>query len=119
MHDGLHRQGGSRRGWRKECWQPDFNAETQRRKERLLAQQMFDHHLVERLVVSPRDQLAHGLLIERTRLFDEQFERSPAVEQMIHPMLRLGGAEGMHVEAHILAVLSVAVALQSTHLIEG
>ena len=86
--------------------------------QRLLAEQMLDYHLVERLVVAVGDELGGGFLVEGANFLHEELERASAVEQMIHPMLRLRRAEGMHIEADVFAVLPVAVAFERADLIE-
>ena len=82
------------------------------------AQQMFDHHLVERLVVTIRDELPGAFLVEGARLFDQSEERAAAVVQVRDPVLHLGRAEGMHVEADEFPVLAIAVSLEGADLVE-
>src|SRR4051812_19261474 len=85
----------------------------------LHAQQMLDHHLVERLIVSIHSEFFRHLLIKRSNLLEKSQKGAAGIEQVIHPMFRLGRAEGMHVEANVFAILAVAVALQRAHLIES
>ena len=41
------------------------------------------------------------------------------VQQVVHPVLFLGRAERMHIEADEFAVLTIPIALQGAHLVEG
>ncbi len=79
---------------------------------------MFDHHLVEGLVVAVGDESIRCGFVESAGLFDQPQKRAPAVEQMIHPMLRLGGAKGVDIETDVFAVAAIAVEFQRAHLVE-
>ena len=81
--------------------------------------QMLQDHLVEGLVIAVGDELLGLLFVEGPRLLDQKLERPAAVVQMREPVLDLGGAEGMDVEADVFAVLAVTVALQGADLVEG
>ena len=64
---------------------------------------MLDHHLIECLVIALGDQLLRGFVIEAAGLLDEPQEGAAAVVEMREPVLVLGGAEGMHIEADVFA----------------
>src|SRR6185436_11983082 len=82
------------------------------------AEQMFDHHLVQGLVVTIVDQFLRRLVVEAAGFLDQLLKGSTAVEQGVHPMLRFGGAEGMNVEADVFPVFPVAMPLQGAHLVK-
>src|SRR5579883_3266818 len=81
-------------------------------KTNLFAEQMLDDVLVERLVIPVGDHLARLGFIVAARFLHELEEGAAAVVEMREPMLNLGGAERMHVEADVFAVAAVFVFFQ-------
>src|SRR5690242_900576 len=79
---------------------------------------MFDHHLVEVLIIAVGNERLRLFLVKTSRFADQSEKRAPAVVQMVEPMRCLRGAEWMHVEADVLAVPAVAVSFKRADLIE-
>src|SRR5437762_382266 len=86
---------------------------------KLSAQKMLQHHLIEGGVVAVGDQLLSLLLFEAARFFEQAQEGAAAVFKVGEPVFDFGGTEGMDIEANVFALLSVAVAFESAHLVEG
>ena len=82
-------------------------------------QQMFNYHLIQRLVIPVRDQLALCFLIKASHFFHQQKKGSTAVLQVRQPMRRFGGAERVNIKANIFPVATVSIALQNPDLVEG
>ena len=80
---------------------------------------MFEDHLVKRGVIAPGDELLGLFFVEGAGLFHKTKEGAAAVVQVGHPVLDLGRAERVNVEADVLAVFAVIVAFESANLIEG
>lgn len=80
---------------------------------------MFDHELVESLVIPICNQLVGLFLVERSRFFNEVQKSAPAIDEVIGPMLDLGGAEGVDVEADVFTAAAVSGSFEHAHLIKG
>src|SRR4051794_9392299 len=68
-----------------------------------LAEQVLDHHLVEILIITVRDQLLRSAFIKRARLLNQTQKCFAAVVEMREPMFRLRRAKRMHVETNVFA----------------
>lgn len=80
---------------------------------------MFDHHLIQGLVVSVGDQRLSLFFIEGLHFFQQSQEGASAVIEMSKPMFDFGCAERMHIETNVFAVLSITIAIQNPHLVES
>src|SRR5258706_12205344 len=80
---------------------------------------MFDHHLVESLVIAVGDQLLRAGFRKGTDLVEQAQKRPPAVVEVIEPMFHASRAEGMDIEADIFAIGAVVVAFENAHMIES
>src|SRR5438046_3038197 len=85
----------------------------------LASQQVLDHELVQRLIIPVRNQLRRTAFIKRADFLDQPQKSPAAVLQVLHPMLHARRAERMHIEANILSVAAVLIALQHAYLIKG
>src|SRR5438094_10567094 len=99
--------------------EPETNFSWAPRPLALAAKQVFDDHLVQRLVMPIADKLSRGFFVEGLGSLDETQEGAATVGEMIHPVFRFGRAKGMHIKADILATSAVAIALQRAHLVES
>lgn len=79
---------------------------------------MFDHHLVERLIVAVGDECLRGLLVEAADFLEQAEEGAAAVGEMVKPVFLFRGAEGMHVEADVFSSAAVAIAFERADLVE-
>src|SRR5262245_46079381 len=80
---------------------------------------MVQHELVQRRIITIGNQALSLLLVKRAGLFQQVQERLAAVVQVRQPWLDFGRAKRMHIEANILALPAVTVALEGPDLVKG
>src|SRR5437763_7016705 len=79
---------------------------------------MFQYHLVKGGVVAVGDEFLGFLFVEAASFFEQTQEGAAAVVEMGQPMLDLGRAKRMNVEADIFAMSSVTGPFENANLIE-
>src|SRR4051812_37733673 len=79
---------------------------------------MLNHHLIERLIISIRNQFLGFRFIETARLLHKFQKRAATVVQMREPMFDFRRAERMNIEANVFAVASVFIPFENANLIE-
>src|SRR5262245_34742722 len=79
---------------------------------------MFQHHLIERGIVTVGNHFPGFGLIERSAFLDQAQESATAIFEMGCPMLNFCRAKWMDIESDAFSFLTVTITLEGPNLVE-
>src|SRR5258706_14886085 len=92
-------------------WKPHTNSPSPK--------QVFDYHLIKRLIITVGHKMPGADIIKTADLFDQSQKSPPAVLEVLRPMRHIRGPEWVDIETDVLTTAAVTVAFERAHLVES